>query len=47
MNNRWAVWIALLIIGIFALDYFYLAWNLPVFIGTQLWRILDWMAVWR
>jgi len=47
MNTRWALGIILLILGIFALDHFYLEWNLPVFLGTQLLRILDWMAVWR
>ncbi len=47
MNTRWALSIALLILGIFALDYFYLEWNLPVILGTQLVRVLDWMAVWR
>lgn len=47
MNTRWALGIVLLIIGIFALDYFYLEWNLPVVLGTQLVRVLDWMAIWR
>jgi len=47
MNTRWALGIALLIVGVFALDYFYLDWNLRVVLGTQLVRILDWMAIWR
>ena len=47
MNTRWAFGLALLIIGILALDHFYLEWNLPVILGTQLVRVLDWMAIWR
>ncbi len=47
MNTRWAFGLALLIIGVFLLDRFYLEWNLPVVLGIQLVRILDWMAVWR
>ena len=47
MNTRWALSIALLIIGIFALDRFYLEWNLPVILGTQLVNVLEWMAFWR
>jgi hypothetical protein len=47
MNTRWALGIILLILGIFALDHFYLEWNLPVVLGTLLVRILDWMAFWR
>jgi len=47
MNTRWALGLALLILGIFALDHFYLEWNLPVILGTLLVRVLDWMAIWR
>ncbi len=47
MNNQWAVGTGLLILGIFALDFLYLEWNLPQFIMIQLIRIIDWLAVWR
>jgi len=47
MNTRWALGIILLILGIFALDHFYLEWNLPVVLGTQIVRVLEAMAIWR
>lgn len=47
MNNQWAVGIGLLVLGFFALDHFYLEWNMPQFIMIQLIRIIDWMAIWR
>ena len=47
MNNQWAIGTGLLILGFFALDHFYLEWNMPQFLMVQLIRIIDWLAVWR
>ncbi len=47
MNNQSALGTALLIIGFFALDHFYLEWQAPQFLLVQLIRIIDWLAFWR
>ncbi len=47
MNNQTALGLGLIIIAFFSLDYFYLDWNAPVFIGKKFLVLIDNMAFWR
>ncbi len=47
MTNTIALWLAVLILGFLALDYFYLDWNVVVFLGRKLLDLIEWMAFWR
>ncbi len=47
MTNTIALWLAALILGFLALDYFVLDWDVPVFLGRKLLDLIEWMAFWR
>lgn len=47
MNNQVAITIAVLIIGIFALDYFWLHMDLPVLAGKMFDRLVDYVTFWN
>lgn len=47
MTNKIALFLAILIIALFTLDYFVLHWNLPVFLGRKLGNLSEWIAFWR
>jgi len=47
MTNTIALWLILALIALFAADYLFLGWDLPVTIGRLLLRLLDWLAFWR
>lgn len=47
MTNTLALWLAALIIAVFAADLLYFGWDLHIVLGRQLLRLLDWMAFWR
>ncbi|MGV6810668.1 MAG: hypothetical protein ACWA47_00345 [Brevirhabdus sp.] len=47
MTNKIAFFLALLIIGLFLLDFFVLHWNLPVFLGRKFMALTEWVAFWR
>lgn len=47
MSHTTAFVLALLILGIFALDAWVLDWDLPVLIGRQGLRLLEYLAFWR
>lgn len=47
MTNSIALALAILLIGFFALDYFVLDWDLPVFLARRLAQLSDWIAFWR
>jgi hypothetical protein len=47
MNNQTALVLGLIIIGFFVVDYFYLEWDAPIFIGKKFLVLIDKMAFWR
>ena len=47
MDNKTALFFAIVIIGIFAADIFYFEWDLAQFIFRKLTQFTDWIAVWR
>jgi len=47
MDNRTAFWLALAIILIFAADYVYFGWGLPLVLGRMIASLSDWLAFWR
>lgn len=47
MNNIIAFWLAALILGFLALDYFVLDLNVPIFLGRKLLELLEYIAFWR
>lgn len=47
MTNTIAIWLAVLIVGFFALDYVVLGWDMPTFLMQQLIRLTEYIAFWR
>lgn len=47
MTNSIALVLALMVIGIFALDATLLHWNLPLLIGRQMLSLIEWFSFWR
>jgi len=47
MNNIIALWLAALILGFLALDYFVLGFDVPIFLGRKLLELLEYIAFWR
>ena len=47
MDNKTALFLALAILALFAADYFYFDWGLPLTIGKLLASLSEWMAFWR
>jgi hypothetical protein len=47
MTNKISIWLALVILGFLALDYFYLDLNTPLFLGRKLLAMIEYIAFWR
>ena len=47
MTNIIALWLAVLIVALFAADLLYVGWDLHIARGRQLLRLLDTVAFWR
>ncbi|WP_199559107.1 hypothetical protein [Nioella nitratireducens] len=47
MTNTIAIWIVVLVLGVFAADFLYFGWDLPVLVGRQLLRLVDWVSFWH
>lgn len=47
MTNTIALWLVIAVVALFAADALFLGWDLPVLLGRQLLRLLDWVAFWR
>lgn len=47
MDNKTALVLAVLIISVVAADLLYFSWDLHIFLGRQLLRIVEWLAFWR
>jgi len=47
MTNTIAIWLAALIVAIFAADLLFFGWDLHIVLGRQLLRLLNVVAFWR
>jgi hypothetical protein len=47
MDNKTALFLAFLILAFLLVDYLFLNWGVPLFIGLKLSALIDWMAFWR
>ncbi|MDJ0627241.1 MAG: hypothetical protein QNJ44_03185 [Rhodobacter sp.] len=47
MTNTLALWLAALILGFLALDYFLLGLDVPLFVARRLMELIEWLAFWR
>ncbi|WP_170412878.1 hypothetical protein [Ruegeria atlantica] len=47
MTNQIAIWLALLILGLFLISYALFGTEQFVFLGKKLYAFLDWLAFWR
>lgn len=47
MTNRIALWIAVLIAALLAVDYWYFGVEHLVFLGRKFFALLNWVAFWR
>ncbi|SIS83519.1 hypothetical protein [Paracoccus saliphilus] len=47
MNNQIAISLAVLIIGLFVVDHFWLHMGLPVLAGKEFSRLIDFIIFWR
>jgi len=47
MDNKTALFLALLILGFLLVDWLWLGWEVPQFAAARLVRLIDWMAFWR
>ncbi|MES0827189.1 hypothetical protein [Ruegeria sp. SCP11] len=47
MTNQIAIWLGLLIVGGFIVDYAIFGPEHLVFLGKKLYAFLDWLAFWR
>lgn len=47
MTNRAAVIIAIIVLGLFLADQFWLHIDLPLFIGRKLDALIEYLAFWR
>ncbi|MBU2962193.1 hypothetical protein KO516_15505 [Citreicella sp. C3M06] len=47
MTNRIAIWLALLIVALLALDTWFFGSDHILFLGRKLFALLDWVAFWR
>ena len=47
MTNGIALVLALMVVGIFALDAAVLHWNLPLLVGRQMLSLIEWFSFWR
>jgi len=47
MTNTIAIWLAVLIVAVFAADFLYFDWDLHIVLGRQFLRLLEVVAFWR
>ncbi len=47
MTTKIALVLFLLIVAVFVVDAFWLHLDMALVIGQQLFRLIDWMALWR
>lgn len=47
MTNYVAFWIMAIILAVFAADYLYFEWNLPLILGNATSYTIHWLAFWR
>ncbi len=47
MTNTIAIWIIVIVVGAFAADFLFLGGDLPVLVGRQLMRLVDWLSFWH
>ena len=47
MTNRIAVWLALIVVAVLAVDGLAFGGHLPVFLGRKGLDLLEWVAFWR
>ena len=47
MTNRLALILTLLIVGLLVLDHQWLHWNLPLVVGRQFVRFVEYVSFWR
>lgn len=47
MTNRLSIIFGLIIIAIFALDFFVLDWGIPIILGKKLAILTEYIAFWR
>jgi hypothetical protein len=47
LDNKTAMVLAILIIGLFVVDAYVLHWDLPLFLMTKLSQLIDHLAFWR
>lgn len=47
MNNQTAIFLALLIAGIFLADSIWLHWQLPLFLGRRFTELIEYLSFWR
>ncbi|MBO9445186.1 hypothetical protein [Ruegeria sp. R14_0] len=47
MTNQIAIWLALLILSLFLIDYALFGTEHLLFLGKKLYFFLDWLAFWR
>jgi len=47
MNNQTALVLGILVVGFFAVDFFYLGWDAPIFLGKKFLALIEEMAFWR
>ncbi|WP_170166998.1 hypothetical protein [Paracoccus methylarcula] len=47
MNNQIAIILALLIVGLFVVDHFWLHMDLPLLVGKEFNRLVDYVVFWR
>lgn len=47
MTNSISIWLGLLILGFLGVDYFYLDWQMSIFLGRKLLAMIEYIAFWR
>lgn len=47
MTNKIAIALGLIVVAVFAVDAYAFEGALPVFLGKELFDLLDWIAFWR
>ena len=47
MTNKLAIWLALIIAALLAVDFYRFDWANTVFLIRKLFALIEWMAFWR
>jgi hypothetical protein len=47
MTNTISFWLGLLILGFFAVDYYYYDWQLSIFVARKMLDMIEYFAFWR